>query len=187
MRIIGADLEGAIVSWNRAAEEMYGYTAEEAKRLSARILAPGMVGDELQLDYQQIAEGDKAERRETIRVRKDGTKAAVACTLSPIKDPSGKIVGISAIERDITSRKLEETERLLLIDELSTALANVKTLRGLLPICSTCKSIRDDRGYWTKLESYISEHTDAEFTHGICPECQSHLEVDIDVGLLVKR
>jgi hypothetical protein len=56
-------------------------------------------------------------------------------------------------------------------DELKDALSSIKTLRGLLPICATCKKIRDDRGYWKRIESYIKDHSEAEFTHGICPDC----------------
>lgn len=55
--------------------------------------------------------------------------------------------------------------------ELASALENIKTLRGLLPICSHCKRIRDDKGYWNQLETYIHDHSDAEFSHGICQEC----------------
>jgi hypothetical protein len=55
--------------------------------------------------------------------------------------------------------------------ELQDALSNVKQLRGLLPICSYCKRIRDDRDYWNGLEHYISSHSDAKFTHGVCPSC----------------
>jgi hypothetical protein len=64
-----------------------------------------------------------------------------------------------------------EAENALAIAELRQALADVKQLRGLLPICAHCKSIRNDSGYWSTVESYLSEHTAAEFSHGICPEC----------------
>ena len=66
-------------------------------------------------------------------------------------------------------RAEEEKERLIV--ELRTALDEVKMLSGLLPICASCKKIRNDDGYWTRLESYISKHSEARFTHGICPEC----------------
>ena len=59
--------------------------------------------------------------------------------------------------------------------ELAVALGNVKSLSGLLPICSACKGIRDDKGYWTRVETYISENSDATFTHGLCPDCLSKL------------
>ena len=68
-------------------------------------------------------------------------------------------------------RKQEETEREQLIKALQKALAEVKTLSGLLPICSGCKKIRDDHGYWNRIETFISEHSDAQFSHGICPDC----------------
>jgi GAF domain-containing protein len=68
-------------------------------------------------------------------------------------------------------RKRTQMERQRLVLELQDALEKVKTLRGLLPICSSCKKIRDDAGYWTQLEVYFSEHSDAQFTHGMCPEC----------------
>ena len=58
-----------------------------------------------------------------------------------------------------------------LIAELEAALSKVKTLSGLLPICSGCNKIRDDKGYWSQVEGYIQEHTDAQFTHGLCPDC----------------
>ena len=68
------------------------------------------------------------------------------------------------------------------IDELQGALDQVKRLKGLLPICSYCKRIRKDRFYWQQLESYISENSEAEFTHGICPECYAiHLEPELDL------
>jgi DNA-binding response OmpR family regulator len=71
----------------------------------------------------------------------------------------------------ITERKRADLEREVLVHELTLALAKVRILSGLLPICGWCKKIRDDEGYWTEVEVYISEHSDAGFTHGICPEC----------------
>lgn len=71
----------------------------------------------------------------------------------------------------ITERKQSEAEREKIIGELQQAMDNIKTLSGLIPICASCKKIRDDKGYWNKLEKYIIEHSDATFTHGICPEC----------------
>ena len=61
------------------------------------------------------------------------------------------------------------------IEELRAALDQIKTLRGILPICASCKKVRDDQGYWSQVESYISEHTEAQFSHGICPECMKKL------------
>jgi hypothetical protein len=57
---------------------------------------------------------------------------------------------------------------------LQEAMANIRTLSGLLPICSRCKKVRDDQGYWKSVESYVSDHSDAEFSHGYCPVCLEH-------------
>lgn len=85
-------------------------------------------------------------------------------------DANGRVAGFEAVARDITERKELEGERERLIAELKEALASVKVLRGLLPICACCKMIRDDGG-WQRIEDYIRAHTDAEFTHGLCPGC----------------
>ena len=79
-------------------------------------------------------------------------------------DTEGHAVRMSGVVHDIT----EAQQR---ADELREALAHVKTLSGLLPICIYCKKIRDDQGYWERIETYISAHTDAFFSHGMCPEC----------------
>jgi len=73
--------------------------------------------------------------------------------------------------RDITLRKRIEEERRKLTYDLQDALTKIKRLTGLLPICASCKKIRDDKGYWNELEAYISEHSEAEITHGFCPDC----------------
>jgi len=75
-----------------------------------------------------------------------------------------------AIEMGVYKHKAEK-ERTDLIAELQQALAQIKTLSGLLPICSSCKKIRDDQGYWEKVELYITKNTEATFTHGYCPDC----------------
>ena len=96
----------------------------------------------------------------------------------PLFDDAGKMVQIIEYCIDISERKQAAQEREKLILDLQNALQEVKTLSGLLPICAACKKIRDDKGYWNILEQYISEHSDAEFTHGICPECAQKLYPD---------
>lgn len=71
----------------------------------------------------------------------------------------------------IAERKRAQEERDRLIKELREAMANIKTLRGFLPICAHCKNIRDDQGYWRSVEEYVRAHADVDFTHGICPRC----------------
>lgn len=74
--------------------------------------------------------------------------------------------------------KLANQEKTKLITKLRTSLAEIKTLSGLLPICSSCKKIRDDKGYWEEIECYITAHSEADFSHGICPECIEKLYPD---------
>lgn len=75
----------------------------------------------------------------------------------------------------IAALRQAEEERERLIRQLQDALANIKTLKGLLPICFSCKQIRDDKGYWNQIDTYIRAYTEAEFTHGICPACAQKL------------
>jgi len=72
-------------------------------------------------------------------------------------------------------RKRVEVERERLLHELTQALAQVRTLQGLLPICSSCKKIRDDQGYWQAIDVYLHDHAEMEFSHGLCPECAHRL------------
>jgi len=95
------------------------------------------------------------------------------------RDSLGRITHLEGIAQDITERKIIEAERERIIAELQEALTEVKTLNGLLPICSGCKKIRDDKGYWSQIESYISAHSDAQFSHGFCPDCAKHYFPDL--------
>ena len=80
-----------------------------------------------------------------------------------------------SLRREVAEREKTERELSQTVEKLSTALADVRRLSGLLPICASCKKIRDDQGYWQQLEEFISEHSEAEFSHGICPECAQKL------------
>ena len=88
---------------------------------------------------------------------------------------SGDIVGRMASFIDITKRKEIENDREELIKKLQHALDTIKVLRGIIPICASCKKIRDDKGFWNHLETYIKNHSEAVFSHGICPECSKKL------------
>jgi PAS domain S-box-containing protein len=116
--IIGKTLDGEITTWNRAAEEIYGYTCEEVVGLPISILAPDDRPDEVPAILQRISCGEDAEHYDTIRRRKDGQSIHVALTVSAIRDASGKIIGASTIARDITERKLMEEDLRKSRDEL---------------------------------------------------------------------
>lgn len=88
-----------------------------------------------------------------------------------IYDDHGKHLWLDGVIFDISKRKHIESQREKLIKDLEKALATIKTLKGLIPICAGCKKIRDDKGFWSSVENYIRERTDAQFTHSMCPEC----------------
>lgn len=100
-------------------------------------------------------------------------------TTSPLRDATGEIIAGIEVVRNIDERKKFEREREGLIRDLSEALASVKTLSGLIPICASCKKIRQDSGYWQQIEAYIGEHSQARFSHGICPECARTLYPEV--------
>jgi len=108
----------------------------------------------------------------------DGTLNWTSTTKVPIQDADGKINGLVGITRTINDIKRAEEAREKVIKELQATIEKVNMLRGLIPICANCKKIRDDQGYWSNVESYIANHAEVEFTHGICPECMEKLYPD---------
>lgn len=105
------------------------------------------------------------------QIKLDTPKGEQWFELSTSLDTSCDAPHFIMLSRDITLRKTAEIQREESIKQLESALREINTLKGLLPICSYCHSIRDDEGAWSKLEEYISNHSGAEFSHGICPDC----------------
>lgn len=169
--IYSKDLDSFIVSWNPAAERIFGYRAEEVVGRSIATLFPLDQWDELLDIMAGVRRGELVGFKETYRKRKDGRIIPVSATISPIKDATGRVIGASTIARDITDKKAAEEERIQLIEELTQSLGQVNAFSGLLSICSGCKSIRDDLGEWHSIENYISRHSDATFHHLLCPTC----------------
>jgi len=134
-------------------------------------LAEGFVAD----DRTVIQTGQPVIHREEFVIDKQGEKHWLDTSKLPLRDEKGQIIGLVGVGRDITERKKAEAEREKLITELQDALADVKLLSGLVPICASCKKIRDDQGYWTQIESYIQDRSDAKFSHSICPDCAQKL------------
>jgi hypothetical protein len=106
---------------------------------------------------------------------RDGTRRIISSSAAPVRDENGKIQGAVVVNQDTTDAKRLEREREGLIHSLEEARKNIKILSGLLPICANCKKIRDDHGAWEQLEQYIHSHSEAEFSHGICPDCMKRL------------
>jgi PAS domain S-box-containing protein len=164
--------DGSILDANPAACRILDRTREE-------IIAAGRSGV-LDSSNPRLAEM-VAERERTGRThgeltakRKDGSIFPVEISSVVFRDPEGEL-RTCIIMRDISERRAAEKERERLIRELQEALAKVRTLSGLLPICAACRKIRDEHGLWHSLETYIRNHTEANFSHGICPECRKRL------------
>ena len=174
--IYGKTPDGTIVSWNRGAERIFGYPAGEVVGRSVALLYPDGRRDELIGIMEQIRHGEHVGCYDTVRRHKNGQGVPVSVTVSPIKNVAGAIIGASVIAQDITERIRNDEERDKLIKELTESLARVNALTELLPICSSCKRIRDDRGYWQQVETYLAGHYDALFMHSLCPDCAQHRE-----------
>jgi PAS domain S-box-containing protein len=288
--IIGKAIDGTIISWNKGAEKIYGYKAEEILGQPVSVLIPPGHGGELDEVMTRLQHGERIKTYEAKRIRKDGRIIDVSITTSPIKRHDGIVVGSSVVARDITLEK-EADEALRLSEErfrvalknapvvvfsqdlqlrytwisssslgvvpedylgrtdsemfgdedggrltaikeevlrtrseshaevtamlngerhyfdlvvealrdpdervvgvlcsavdttslketiakLQHALNEVQALKGLVPICASCKKIRNERGTWEVLEAFIQAHSEAKFSHGICPDCMGKL------------
>jgi len=176
--IITIDATGTIVQANAAAVREFGYEEGGLLGRNVRDLVPA----------SHVAAHDAGiarygatgatlivgEQLELPALHRDGSEFPIELSLATWETHEGRFA--TAILHDITDRQRAREERERLIAELQDALANVKTLSGLMPICAWCKKIRDDQGYWTQLESYLSHHTEAEFSHGMCPDCEKKFE-----------
>lgn len=169
--------EGKFIDFNQATVDLFGYSREELFNLNIRQL---YANPDDRPKFQREIEQKGALKEYAVKFRrKDETEIDCLLTATLRLDKEGKIVGYQGIIRDITQQKKMEQEREKLIAELQDALNKIKTLSGLVPICASCKKIRDDKGYWNQLEIYIQEHTQAEFSHGLCPDCMKKLYPDI--------
>jgi len=163
---------GGILHANRSACEIMGRTEEEILREGRQ----GLIDSDdpnLRVLLEQRARTGKAHGELRCR-RKDGTLFPIEMSSVVFLDPAGE-ERTCIIFRDITQRKQLEAERERLIAELQEALGKVRMLSGLLPICASCKKIRDEKGAWNELETYVRKHTQANFSHGICPDCMHRL------------
>ena len=162
-----ANFDGHFQRLNPAWETVLGFTREE---LQARPLFEFVHPDDRERTIEQnrrVRSGERALGFENRYVCKDGSYRWLLWNATA--DVEQRV--IYSVARDITHRKEAEAERERLVQELQLALAEVRELQRILPICMYCKSIRDDENYWQTVENYISEHTKTRFSHGICPAC----------------
>lgn len=179
--IFQATLEGRYVRVNPALARMYGYDSPADMKSGITDIGTQEYADPADRERMLRILGEKGEVRDfEVQVkRKDGFLFWISMNAHAVYDAEGNMQYIEGTNLDITERKSISMERERLVAELQQALANVKTLSGMLPICARCKKIRDDRGYWNQIESYISKHSDTVFSHGLCPDCASDLYPEI--------
>jgi len=173
-----------LIYMNRMAYLMFGYSREDFMRgipvadlFATRAEYQRIV--EITREYVEDSVQNRAPYQRTGRQdlyevrmrRKNGEVFEVEGQSSIVLDEEGIPVSVRTALRDISRRKALEEEREQLITNLRSTLEAVETLEGLLTICANCKKIRDDDGVWQELEVYIEAHSEAEFSHGICPDC----------------
>ena len=162
-----ADFAGYFRKLNPAWEKTLGYTREE---LQSRPMFEFVHPDDLERTLAQnrtVRTGGQALSFENRYRCKDGSFKWLLWNAT--RDFDRQV--IYAVARDITERKRSEEERERLLHELQSALAEVKVLQKILPICMYCKKVRDDVNYWQHVETYIARHTETRFSHGVCPTC----------------
>jgi len=168
------DREGRFTYVNEAGTHMFGYSKQEI--LNGLRVQDTMVEEVRDLSQRAISgifNGNTTVGERTF-LRKDGTQFIGEIHSGPIYKGE-EVVGVRGVLRDITEQKQAEVALKQERDKLQDALAEVKILSGLLPICANCKKIRDDKGYWNQIEAYIRDHSEADFSHSICPECAKNL------------
>ena len=153
--VLVLDRDGAIIYGNRA--------ARQTLRLTGPVIA-GAIGA-ISMKHAPV------DWRGESLVEAGGVKRWLDLSIGPVFDRWGELAGRLVVARDVTAQKNLEDEREGLIDDLQEALRKVTTLEGMLPICAHCRNVRDDRGYWSRIEEFISSRTPLEFTHAICPDC----------------
>jgi PAS domain S-box-containing protein len=192
--IISTTPEGVVTTFNVTAERWLGYNAREivgkttpaiwhdagevvarAKILSDELRRTIEPGFESFVTKPRLGHVDE---NEWTFIRKDGSRFPVSLSATALFDKAGVITGFLGVIADITERKQAEAKLAAQAaelkrsnQELREALGEVKTLSGLLPICGNCKKIRDDSGHWSQIETYVTHHTAASFSHGLCPAC----------------
>lgn len=181
--IVILDTEAKVFDANQAFAQMLGYTKEEARQLHAWDW-DAVYSREQILDLARSVDA-AGHQFQTRHRRKDGVVIDVELSNNGAILHGQKL--IFCISRDISGRMRAEAEREELIGRLRESLAEIKTLRGILPLCTYCKKIRDDEGYWEQVDVYIHQHSEAGISHSICPDCLRQHFPDIHQEMLDER
>ena len=170
------NVEFEIIQANRAYMEIWPKTStKEGQGLKCYESRPGALCHTEDCPLQQIINGKEEVTIESAKYRTQRGTNTFIISARPFRDADGNLIGIVESFQNISARIKAENAKGELIGDLQEALDKVNLLGGLLPICASCKKIRDDKGYWNQIETYIRDHSEAEFSHGICPDCAKKL------------
>ncbi len=173
------DLNGKIIFVNRMFCSTYKYPESEILGETSQVI--WVHRDENDNIVRLLSTSADVEwRGEVLHNRKDGSRFPVSLSCSIIRDDKGNRIALASVARDITEQKAMDQERETLIFNLKEALDKVRAFSGLLPICVSCRKVRDDGGYWRQIEEFLRMHSDTEFSHSICPDCLQNLDPNGD-------
>ena len=175
------DASGTYTYSNNVSAKILGYEPSElVGRKRCFDLLPEEVDPELLRQIEDIRERRLPFRNFVRPVRAyDGRLVILESNGGPYYSDDGEFLGYRGCDRDITERRALEEEREILISELHRALEDIKTLRGLVPVCASCKKIRNDRGYWQQVDEYLRQNTEADVSHSLCQECAEELYLQV--------
>ena len=157
---------------NQGAKKQTGYSEKEFFQMTPLDIKPEFTEEQFRKLVEPLLDGRKVFLTfETVHQHKNGNRIPVEVFLQFVKQSTEDDGRFIAIVRDRTERKKHEQEREQLIDKLEKAIREIKTLRGILPLCSYCKKIRDDNGSWEQVDVYLYKHSEADISHSICQDC----------------
>jgi PAS domain S-box-containing protein len=181
------DREGRYLGFNNTFETFFGKSKEDLIGKSVFDINPTELAEVYHAQDSKLFENPSVQVYDAQVRDAHGAMHDVIFHKASLTDTQGAITGLIGAILDVTERRHAEEELKRYSaeleksnNELKYALANIKQLTGMLPICASCKQIRDDKGYWKSVESYISEHSEAVFSHGICPECAKKMYAELD-------
>lgn len=178
------DQFGQFKNWNRNFEMITGYARKDILNMNPldfiaienKSIVQETITTIFETGYGSVEAGFSNQSGETVPYLFTGFKYT--------QEDVDFLIGVGI---DISERVKVEQEKAKLIKKLEETLSELKTLSGLLPICASCKKIRDDKGYWNQIDSYIQEHSDATFSHSMCPQCSDKLYGDKDWYIDMKK
>lgn len=175
--VVACDTEGRFTLFNQIARNFYDWTATNPSIDQISESHPIYLPDgQTRMNVEErplyrALHGEQVKDAECVLLSEQGQPRHFLVNASPLINNLEQIWGGIAVFADITERKQAEEAQTRMLDQLQTSLKEIKTLRGLVPICAHCKNVRDDSGFWQQVEDYLHQRTEVEFSHGICPKC----------------